>query len=125
MKKATLVSLAILMFLSVPSYAGFVLHPVTNHVSFTAPVGNDKPDNKDAAHSKKSGLFGILSISAAVIGCICPASLAVMAIVLGAGAIVLGAMGRNKKKRKLRGLAIAGIILGAIAVLGGIILLAI
>ncbi len=124
MKKATLFSLAILLFLSVPSYAGFVTHPPARHVSFATLTGNDKPDNKDAAHTKKTGLYGILSLSMAVIGCICPVSLAFLALCLGAGAIVLGCMGLNKKKRKLRGLAIVGIILGAIAIIGGIILLA-
>ena len=126
MKHATLVSFAILMFLSVPSYAGFVTHPAPNRVSLSAlPISGEKPENKDAPHSKKTGLFGILSLVAAVIGCLCPASLAVMGIIFGIGGIVLGCMGLNKRKRKLRGLAIVGIILGGLAILGGIILLAI
>ena len=58
----------------------------------------------------------------ALTGRLLPAGGAVIAILLGIGAGVFGIMGMGKK-RKLKGLAIAGLILGIIAIIGGIILL--
>ena len=126
MKKATLFSIAILMFVSfsMPSNAAFRLHPTVSPVSFnTAPINNDKSEKSDTKPvKKKTGVFGIIAISAAVVGCLMPAAGAIFAIILGIGGGVFGIMGLGKK-RKLKGLAIAGLILGVIAIAGGIILL--
>ena len=121
MKKATLFSIIILMLVSfsIPSHASFRVHPAPSSMSFNASqASNDKEDTK--AHKKKTGVFGIVSISAGVIGCVM--SVGILAIILGVGAAVFGIIGMSKKK-KLKGLAIAGLILGIIAIVGGILIL--
>ena len=122
MKRIKLFSIIALMFLSLPTYAAFHVVMPSHNSCTTMATYNSQPvpivDNAKSKESHHKGNWtGIASISCAFLG------LFVGAITFGICAIIFGSLGLSRK-RKLRGLALAGLILGIICVVVGIIAVA-
>ena len=120
MKQATTALLfALITLVAVPARSAILVPAMARDtVAKTAPAHADGDGDVKVVHKKKIGWLGVVAISSSVLGLI------VGAIPFGIGGIVFGILGLSGKRRKLKGLALAGLILGAIDILIGIALLA-
>ena len=119
MKKATTILLAIMMLFAAPAHSAIVVYvPHQDTTMRVAALHPDGDGDVKVVHRKKIGWLGIVAISSGVIG------LVVGAIPFGIGGVVFGIFGLAGKRRKLKGLAIVGLILGAIDIIVGIFLVA-
>ena len=123
MKKTTrLLSFATFCFLllmfATPARSAIVVNMPQYVAAPKAVAVHPDGDDIKVVHKKKIGWLGIVSISSGLIGLI------VGAIPFGIAAMAFGIVGVAGKRMKLKGLAIAGLILGAIDIIVGIFLVA-